>query len=460
MTARTAPTAPHASTLPVPDGLGAVASDGTPDATRDGASDVTAGNAPGRAVVEPLGSRFQHLLAATTSSNLADGVLQVGVPLLALTLTRSPLEIAAASAAATLPWLLLSLPVGVAVDRFDRVRLLAGATALRVATLVGATAAAVTGVLSMPVLLVLLLVLGVAEVVADSSSGALVPSVTPRSRLNAANSRLLGAQQLANAFLGGPAAGLLLGLGTGWLFGVPAGLCALTLLAVVRGLWGRVTPPAPSSAGAGGTGLREGLEFVLRHRVVRPLLLTSTAMNFASTAYFAVFVLWVVGPGSAVGLPAPLYGVLTAILAVGALLGAVVTERLVRRFDEARLIGAALLVQAVLLVLPVVLPTVPALVVMGLLIGFANMVGNVVSRSLRQRLIPDRLLGRVGGASTLLAYGAMPLGALTGGAVGGAFGLPAVFVGAAAVSTAMVVWTLLSVNRVTIEQAERDAAAR
>lgn len=87
------------------------------------------------------------------------------------------------------------------------------------------------------------------------------------------------------------------------------------------------------------------------------------------------------------------------------------------------------------------------------------MVGNVVSRSLRQRLVPGRMLGRVGGASTLLAYGAMPLGAVVGGVVGTAFGLPVVFLGAAALSTGMVVWTLLSVNRVTIEEAERAIAA-
>jgi MFS family permease len=429
-----------------------------------------------------LGRRFAHLLGATGSSNLADGVLQVGVPLLALTLTTSPLHLSVVAAAAGLPWLLLSLHVGVLVDRHDRTRLLGLATAARVLVLVAATVTAATGALSLPVLVGLVLAFGVAEVVADSAAGALVPSVVPTDRLHAANSRLMGVQQVANAFLGGPLAGLLVALGAGWLFGVPAALCAVTLLLVVRGLWGRVErPPRPEPAATAdaatsadgtvrpdatgralgrrsvGAEIGEGLRFLLGHRVVRPLLLGATVLNFASAGYFAVFPLYVVGPGSPVGLRAELYGVLTAALAVGAVAGAVVSGWLGRRVRETSVVRACWGAQATLLVVPVVVPHVAALLAVAALLGFTNMVGNVVTSSMRQRMVPRHLLGRVGGAGRLLGYGSIPLGALLGGVVGETFGLPAVLLGAAGLSLAAVVRVTVAVPQHLVTEA--DAAA-
>lgn len=440
-----------------------------------------------------LGRRFHHLLGATALSNLSDGILQVGIPLLALTLTSSPLQLSLVAAAAGLPWLLLGLHVGVLVDRYDRARLLGLATATRVLVLVAATVGAATGALGLPLLVALVLAFGIAEVVADSAAGALVPAVVRTAQLHAANSRLMGAQQLANAFLGGPAAGVLVALGAGWLFGVPAALCTATLLLVVRGLLDRgerpigsgprsgtgAAPSGPASSGAAPSGpassgrapsgpeparstvrseIREGLQFLLRHRVVRPLLLGATVLNFASAGYFAVFPLWVVGPDSAVGLRAELFGLLTAALAVGAIAGAVLSDRLGRRLREMPVVRVCWAAQAGLLAVPVLVPRVEALVVTALLLGLTNMVGNVVTRSMRQRMIPGHLLGRVGGAASVLGYGSMPLGALIGGVVGEALGLPAVLLGAAVLSFAAAARVAVVVPQSRVVEA--DAAAQ
>ncbi|WP_081802348.1 MFS transporter [Actinotalea ferrariae] len=430
-----------------------------------------------------LGRRFHHLLGATALSNLSDGILQVGIPLLALTLTSSPLQLSLVAAAAGLPWLLLGLHVGVLVDRYDRARLLGLATATRVLVLVAATVGAATGALGLPLLVALVLAFGIAEVVADSAAGALVPAVVRTAQLHAANSRLMGAQQLANAFLGGPAAGVLVALGAGWLFGVPAALCTATLLLVVRGLLDRGERPigsgprsgtgaalsGPASSGRAPSGpeparstvrseIREGLQFLLRHRVVRPLLLGATVLNFASAGYFAVFPLWVVGPDSAVGLRAELFGLLTAALAVGAIAGAVLSDRLGRRLREMPVVRVCWAAQAGLLAVPVLVPRVEALVVTALLLGLTNMVGNVVTRSMRQRMIPGHLLGRVGGAASVLGYGSMPLGALIGGVVGEALGLPAVLLGAAVLSFAAAARVAVVVPQSRVVEA--DAAAQ
>ena len=77
-------------------------------------------------------------------------------------------------------------------------------------------------------------------------------------------------------------------------------------------------------------------------------------------------------------------------------------------------------------------PTVPAIAVAVFLLGFLNTNGNVISQSMRQRMVAPGMLGRVGGASRTLAYGLMPVGALLGGLVAEQWGLPAVFVGATA----------------------------
>ena len=80
----------------------------------------------------------------------------------------------------------------------------------------------------------------------------------------------------------------------------------------------------------------------------------------------------------------------------------------------------------------------PAIAVAMFFLGFLNTNGNVISQSMRQRMVAPGMLGRVGGASRTLGYGLMPLGALLGGFVAEQWGLPAVFVGATVVCVAAV----------------------
>lgn len=202
------------------------------------------------------------------------------------------------------------------------------------------------------------------------------------------------------------------------------------------------------------TELREGLQFLREHRVIRPLLLGGTGLNFASAAYFAIFVMWVVGPDSAVGLTPQLYGLLPAALAVGAIAGAACTEPLQRRLSEARLITVAWLLNSLLLLVPVLIPTGPAIGAAFVVVGFTNMVGDVVNQSMRQRLVPDRLRGRVGGASRMIGYGSLPVGAALGGVVAEAFGLPAVLLGASLVPVALVLWVIPEVPQQVIDHAD------
>ena len=419
--------------------------------------------------VEPLGRRFTALLTVTGLANLGDGIVQLGAPLIALTLTRSPVLISMLAAAAWLPWLVLGLLAGVVVDRRDRRAVQVLALAVRAGLLGIGAWLLFADLMTMTWLVVLVLAYGVTEVFADLAQGALLPALVPSTRLAAANGRLIAVQQVTNTFVGGPVAGLLLTLGAAWVFGVPAAMAVVGVIVLVRGVPGRYRPERQPVVGPNGaaepsptraaTDVREGLTYLVHHPVLRPLVLSSAVMNMASAAYFGLFVLWVVGPGSQLELEPAQYPLVTAVLAVGAVLGSLLTPWLVRTFPELRVMLGAWATGPLLMLVPIVVPTVPALVVVVFLLGAFSTVGNTVSMTLRQRIVPSRLLGRVSGASRTLGYGLMPLGAMLAGFAADRWGLPVVFLAAALIALVAAAYPALTVRTRMIIAAEaaRDA---
>lgn len=394
----------------------------------------------------PLGRAFSVHLASVAVANLADGLVMVGAPLIAVTLTRSPGEISMLQVVFWLPWLLLGVVAGVVVDRVDRRRLRMAGMVARALLLVGLAWVAFADALTMPLLIAGTAAYGLTTVFVDLAGSAMVPQVAPRARLSAANGRVMAAETVMNNFVGGPLAGAILVLGSGWVFGVGAALCVVFVLVLVGGLRGSYRPEQPESH-APLADIREGLRFLISHPVIRPIVLGASFMNMASTAYFSVFVLWVVGEDSAVGMRAEAFGILLASLAIGAVLGSVSAEALTRRFPEIPVMFTAWGIQCLLLLVPVVIPIVPAIAAALFAMGYLNMVGNVIGQTIRQRLVPVGMLGRVGGAGATLAYGLMPIGALIGGAVGELWGLPTVFVGAAIVSLAAAAYPALTISQ-------------
>ena len=78
-----------------------------------------------------LGANYYKLMAASTISNLGDGIGVIAYPWLASAVTRNPILIAGVAAAQRLPWLLFTLPAGVITDRNDRRRLMVGSNVAR-----------------------------------------------------------------------------------------------------------------------------------------------------------------------------------------------------------------------------------------------------------------------------------------------------------------------------------------
>ena len=124
-----------------------------------------------------LGASFSRLWSASLITNLADGVIITAAPLLAVSLTNDPVLIAALSACITLPWLLLAIPIGVIVDRFDRRYLIASANALRFLVAASIALAIATHTITIYWLFLTTFIIGTCEVLADTSAQALIPSI-------------------------------------------------------------------------------------------------------------------------------------------------------------------------------------------------------------------------------------------------------------------------------------------
>lgn len=417
----------------------------------------------------PLGRPFAAQLTSTGAANLGDGIFGALLPLIAVGLTTSPAQISLLSAAAWLPWLLLGIAAGVLVDRTDRRRVQVLALLVRAALLGTAALLAAQGLLTMPLLLAVALVYGATEVLADLGATSILPDLVPADRLPTANGRVIAVQQVTNGFLGAPLAAALLVVGAAWGLGTAGALAALGALVLLVGLRGSYrhahekvpdgaaspAPTATSRMAAAGAEVREGLVFLWRHPVLRPLTINAAVLNAASTGYMAVFVLWAVGLSSHLGLTPTQFPFVMLGFAVGAVGGSFLAQRVQDSLGEIRTIVLTLTVNSLLLLLPIVLTGLPALLMCFAVIGALNAIGNVVSQSLRQRIVPRSLLGRVGGAGRTLAFGMMPIGAVLGGLVAELWGLPATFLTAVALSLLAIAHVAWRVRPSTV----RDALA-
>jgi MFS family permease len=383
-----------------------------------------------------LGSPFWRLWTSSTLSNLADGLVKVSLPLVALRFTDSPTLIAGLTVVLTLPWLLFALPAGALADRLDRRRMLLAANTARAATLAALAGTLAVGTGSIWVLYAVAAVLGTVETLHDTAAQSVVPQLVPRDRLSRANGRLFAAEITANEFVGPPVGGVLVLAGAVTAFATPAGLWAVAVgvLLLVPGPFRPVRTERTSLR----ADIAEGMRFLAGHRLLRTLAGMVGAFNFASNAAWAVLVLYAVGPDSAVGLSEPAFGALLATSAAGMLAGSLVAERVERWLGRGRALLAATVACVLLVAGPALTSDAVLIGTAFFLSGTGSGVWNVVTVSLRQRVTPDRLLGRLNSCYRLFAWGSRPFGALAGGLIAQAFGLRAVFVAMTVLTLAMI----------------------
>ncbi|ONF64655.1 MFS transporter [Amycolatopsis keratiniphila subsp. keratiniphila] len=382
-----------------------------------------------------LGSVYWRLWSASGLSNLADGIVKVALGLVAVQFTRSPSLVAGLAAVSSLPWLVFALHAGVLADRVDRRRAMLAANLVRAALVAVLAAAIALGFGSIWLLYVVALGLGIAETVHDTAAQAILPQIVGRDRLTRANSRLFAAELTANEFAGPPLGGFLVAAGASVAFAAPSALwiVALAALFFVPGSFRADRPQGTSVR----EDLVEGLRFLWENRILRILAIMVGGFNFATSAVITLFVLYAVGPSSAMGLSEQAYGFLLAVIALGSLAGSFVAERIELALGRSRALVLSLLTGAAFAGIPAV-TTDPYVIGAVFFLGGAGVVlWNVIVVSLRQRIIPDHLLGRATSGHRLVAWGTKPLGAAAAGLLAEVFGLRPVFAGAAAVILAL-----------------------
>jgi MFS family permease len=405
-----------------------------------------------------LGASYWRLLGAASLSSLADGTLKVALPLLARSYTDAPLAIAGVGFAAMLPWLLLSLPAGAIVDRSDRRTVLLAANLVRAVILTLSVLLAVIGVGSIALIYVVAFSAGVAETFYATAASAIVPQLVERAQLDRANAFQQIADQATNQFAGPAIGGALAGVGVGLALGGPAAVWTVAAGMLVA-LTGTFRPRRAEQAEVASlrSDIVTGLQFLARSVALRSVCVCVAVTNFAGAAAAGVFVVYAVGPGSALGLSPGGFGLLMAASAVGSVLGSLFIRAATRRLGLRILLAINAVTQAGQIVVPVLTHDVVAIGAAYALGGLGVALWNVGTVTMRQRIVPLHLLGRVVSTHRLIAWGSLALGAFAGGLVAQIAGLVALFWGAGAV-TLVGALALLPLTTARVDKEARDAS--
>ncbi|MDM4761680.1 MFS transporter [Galbitalea sp. SE-J8] len=370
-------------------------------------------------MMHSLRGGFGRLWAASIVSNLADGLGKTAVPLIATTLTRDPFLIGALGALSFLPWLGFGVLSGVVVDRVDRRRTMAVANGIRLVAAAVVAVTAATGTLSIAILFAAAVVIGVGETFYDNSVQAMVPSLVPRSSLDLANGRMQTSDQIVQSFVATPIAGALFavaaalplaGTSAGYLVG---GVLALALPAVA-GRAARATDAALAGPRTVRGDVGEAVRYLWTHRTLRSIVLFTSAIAGLSSFAQAAMVLFTI---ETLRVPEAAFGLVLAAVTAGAVVGAIVSSRLVARFGRGRVMLASTVLSGIGLAIVGAVPVVWVAIPAYALGAFGVAVWNVPWGALRQQLTPGHLLGRMIGVIRTFTWGVIPVATLIGGAV-------------------------------------------
>lgn len=374
----------------------------------------------------PLGPVYGRLWSATALSNLGDGIRAAAFPLLAASLTSSPVLVAGVAVAGQVPGLLFGLVAGVLADRWDRRTLVVTMDVARAGLLTGLVLLVATGQATIWAVYLVVFVSGLASVLRDTTAGTLLPSIVGADQLDRANGRMVTAEIAGNEFVGPPLGGYLFGIAVALPFAVNGGTLAVAA-ALVASIPAMVRPaPAPDDAAPATlmADLRAGLGWLVQQREVLAVPATSVALAMTDSAWFTLLVIYL---RDVLGLPLIWFGPTLAIGAVGGLAGGLAAAGISRAIGLRWTIVGCLLVAAVG---QLALGLTRSAVITAATLATSSLVfavWNVAARTLVQRRTPSPLLGRVNSINGTVITAASILGALLGGLTADRLGLHAPF---------------------------------
>ena len=359
---------------------------------------------------------FHKLAFSNLMAQSAEQLTLAAVPIVAVLLLQAgPGEIGIMAAVQSLPFLLLSIPLGLLADRMSRKKLMLMSELLRVCALMVLISAMLLNLISVPLLACVGFLAAVGTVGFSVSAPSLVPALVDSQHLAKANGRLELARSMA--FAGGPA---LAGALIAWLGGSTSFVLSLMLSLAAVGFLRQIQEPVRQAVPDRHPWLEvnEGAYFVWAHPLMRPILLTSVAWNISWFVLQAIYVPYAI---RTIGMSSSEVGLTLACYGVGMITGSLMASRVVSMmpFGVAILLGPFFSVLAAsVMALSLWAPYVGVASLAYFFFGFGPIIWTITSTTLRQSITPNSMMGRVTAILIVAGTGARPVGALLGGAVG------------------------------------------
>ncbi|MCI1675828.1 MAG: MFS transporter [Ancrocorticia sp.] len=373
---------------------------------------------------------FNHLWIGETASQFGFQVAGLAFTTTAIVvLHASSAQVGLLNGLQTIAFLLIGLPAGAWVDRWRKRRTMITADIVRAVALATVPLAWWFGELSIYHLMAVVAVFGFGTVFFDVAYQSFVPAIVHNTQIGQANGRMEASVQVAR--VGGPGIG-------GWLIGlmtapttlmVTAGTLAISATAVAT-IPGREEPPRKRPGVKLWSEVREGIDYVRGEPLLGPLFVCIAAAGLFGQGVWTLMPLLALRE---LGMSAQAFGTLLSVGAIGGVLGAMANRRIVRNIGEGHTIALFNTVAAcVNFGMPLaVLAGRHAwliLVLVGFIASFFQTVYNIVQLSLRQRICPLPLLGRLNATFRFAVWGAMPIGAMLSGWFAGIVGIvPALY---------------------------------
>jgi MFS family permease len=367
-----------------------------------------------------LGKSFDRLFQSTLASHISDGLLAASGPLLAATLTRDPILIAGIAALNMLPWLLFGIPIGGLLDRINRRQAMAASAVIKLGSAAAISLAIATGTMNIWVLYIAIFLIGIADVVADTAMQSMLPQLLKPEQIETANSRFNIAQTILGNFIGTPVGGLLYAVAI-WIpfaanslgYAIAAALLVVIPLKV-RADWDSAMISKEKTITKFSEDVKFGIKFLLSHKVMLRLVITTAIISLCFSASSATFILFLL---DVLKMPEEWFGFILAIEGIAAILGSLHAPWLSKKFGRSRVLAWALIGSCLATGLIAFVPNLGSLIPLMLAFQYLIAVWNILLMSTYHELIPNHLFGRIHGTRRTLVWGILPIGALIGGAV-------------------------------------------
>lgn len=349
---------------------------------------------------------FMLLWSGSLISNIGYQMYIIAIPLLIYDLSRSALAMSMMRAIEFLPNIFIGILAGVFVDLLNRKRMMQWTSGIRVVAMLGIVLLLLSDGLSLWSLYVLGFILSVASYTFGNAHHAVLPQIVDKEELTSANAKLSFINTLIQTIGPGVAGAFLM------IYSYTATLTIYTVsLLVLLISVSLLSLPSIERKKHKDSSIKEdmieGIEELLRNKLLLTPTITVVFMNFASSLVIGVLVFFV---KDQLGATASQIGFMFSISAVGGFIGALVVSRIRKKLGRGNIFTYCILIDAIGMTLLIFAPTWWAIGIALAVRTFSTTVSNIVYFTIRQEFTPNHLLGRVAGTSSMLMKLTLPIG--------------------------------------------------